>query len=690
MGGIFLKKYIYLMVILISICFFTISFDAFNQKLSIDYGSNYMPVQENHSILTFSFSCGDQDRDIEEVIRVLYDYTKEYKLDFTLGGNENILGRNYSYRWAQFHSGILPFDSRYVKEGTAETLRYGSDIYYRSDLQDPHALHLRYLDKNYYDDIQHSVLLYLPFHLKSEVWRTMSSGMIFISVLEEDVTFHQNQLSHLFEDVVDHISLFEIIDEYESIPHNDDRLLNVLMVLSVVFFGIMMLLYLLRQQREIMIRKLHGNHDLLIYHRLFTKMICTISLIPFVVFGVMFFYRTQEYSTLALTFMIDLFKIVPVFFVCLHMICGLFYVIVRKNVSLRTMNYVPMHIIYYGGGIVRMILIIICISQFAISFPYLKNNIDTVNRYHQQEKILQNKWTLNRLGNMHSSHFQTECIEAYHRLSDEGALYCTTTALENGCNEIGVNEAFVKTFLPKELWENLSFKNRNIVWKPKTKQNQMSELLLAESEADIVEYQQDLEVPILDFYRLDIPSVLHNPVIVMIKDPTKMRYSLTIQGMELMIPVQDNKIAHHEIYEKISDLSIAEGMSVESVDVFSKQQLDGCMKSIFRTVVQFILYATVLIAFAYLNLKIFYFQYGKEVMIRYLHGNSFWRRYRVVFVAEVIVHVVAMCASILNGNQYQHLWWIMMIFMMTIGVYCVIIRLYEKHRLLSVLKGGTT
>lgn len=673
------------MITVISICFFMISFDAFHQKLKIHYGTNYMPVQSDSATLLFSFSCGD-GWEIEDVISDLFDYAEQYQLDFTLGGNENILGRTYNYRWAQLNSGVIPFDSLYVKEGQSKSVKYGSDIYYRSDNQDAKALHLIYLDSDYYDSLSQPVQLYLPLHMKSEVWRSMSSGMIFISVPKNAVALHQSQLEHQFQGVVDAVSIYEPFDEYAEISQNHDGVLQIILILSVVFCAIMMVLYILNQKREITIRKLHGNHDMIIYHRLFSKLIWTMTWISIIVFGGMFWYQTREWSALGLQFLMELCWISIGFFVTLHVICWLLYVMIRSNISLRGMHHGSMRAVYYIGGFVRIGLIMICVSQLGICYGILQNDLETVNRYHKQEAVLQDKWMLNRLGNMHSSVFQTECIEAYHRLSDMGALYCSANALLNGVNEIAVNEAYVKTFLPEAIWKELSFRDQNIVLKHDA--SQVSDTLFEEDSAEVVIYHQNIDVPLLDFYHLDQPAELRNPLIVIVNDPSKQRYSLTIQGMEMMIPIAHDKIAHEEVLSALSDLSIAEGMSVESVEVFSRLQFEGCWKSIFKTMVQSLLYLVVIVAFTFLNLKLFYLQYGKETMIRLLYGNAFWKRYAVVFETELLVHIAAIGGYILWKGEWAQAIWIVMIFLLTAGIHFMMIRYNEQHQLLSVLKGG--
>ena len=684
-----MKKLIYFIVMFISVCIFTISFDRFNEQLFYHYSEMYVPRSDNHEIINVNYSAVDDSIKMEDVVSEVRAYAKEHQLDISFSGTETYLGRKYTYRWVDLNSGAIPFDSVYIKERTTNSISNNHPLYYTTNPEDTLGLHLMYLDSSYYDSQDKNVLYYVSIDEMSDLWKTRSSLGFMINVPQEDVDTHLHLIEQCFSNFAEGIQVVDKSMLYSPTESKDDSL-KMITVLGVVFLIILLLLYTLKQSKEIKIRMMYGNKDHHIYYHIYAKLVFYMSVLSAIMFIVLYLVKVQEVHMLGLQFLMPLLGLSLLSFGLFHLISFLFYFMMKQCMKARMAIKLPFRTLYYISGIVRIALIVLTMTQVISTLTNIKMDISMYQKLQSNQSYYADKIQLGRLGNMHLSTFTEENFEVYRRFTKKGAVYCDSTPLYNDYHELTVNDSYVKCFLNKTFVTSLvKEKNMDIIFKHISDKDKPTFSLLNESDALVVYYEDDIIVPVLGYHDYSLETNLKNPVLVVVRDLSRASSSGSLNGPEFMIPVEnpDGENTVNEIVEVILDLRLSEGLTIEPVHVIVESQRKYFINEALRAMMEFVLYVAVMIAFAILNLRLYYLEYGKEVMIRLLHGNPYLTRYGAVLFAELLVYGVSAVSYYLLYQSNDA--WILMIviFILDIMLYQFMIGYYERTNFVAMLKG---
>ena len=684
-----MKKLIYFVMMFISICLFTVQFDRFNMKLFYHYSEMYAPRIDDYQIINLSFSCKDHTRNPQDVVSVVREYAKKNQLDVTYFSSETLQGRKYLYRWADLNTASIPYDSLYVREHKTLSIPNHDGYYFTTNKNDKDGLHLMYLDKSYYNDLGKPIIYYLSFDDMSDLWEYRTSGGFFVHCPANSISYHMNQLQLQLQDVVDGIDLVDESMLYTP-TEVEEGSLYLMTILGLIFLIILFLLYTFKQSQEFKIRIMHGQNDFHIYRSLYGKLVAKTSLISCLTFIVLYMINVQEIHLLGFYFLVPLCLLSLLSFFIFHAVCILFYLIIKFSMKFRLSIKLPFRILYFTSGFVRIVLIVLTLSQLITTIDVMNLNLSSMKRMKQNEDFYVDKIMLHRLGNMHLSTFTKENFTLYQRLNEIGAVYCDWSALYNDTNELAVNDNYIKNFLNVNFISELEKeKNKEIVFKHISQKNISSYTLYNENDAKVIYYDENITVPVLTLYVDGLPSMITNPILTVYRDLSKSSISSSLNGPEYVIPVSnpDSKEVLSDIKSYLSDLKLSQGLTIEPVHIIIENYYIGFYKNLVRTIMEFIMYLAVMLVFAILNLRLYYLEYGKETMIRLLHGNSYLKRYGAILYSEVFVHLVSCgCYFMLYQNVFSIvLMFIILLIDMTL--YLLMIRLNEKKYFVRMLKG---
>lgn len=681
-----IKKLNIVFIVLVSFLIFYVQFNEFNESYAMGvYGPTAVHVKNNENtnemILTIDLSSMDVSQSNETYL-------------FSLISNIN--------RPASLHFEYNPIEEGYltyvnyiygstdiIKDATVTTESYdnATNYYISNDVSDPNNTHLiEYLDDKYYD-------LKSAYEIKTVI--LSMENIVDTTVLVNDkvnVTFIVNDSDKgaFVKDVSEVLNIPITHDDFFTTSHTD---LNVgedipwyisafkqprpILYISSVSLLIILLLDAKKNNKEITVRRLHGNKSNTIFKVLFLRTILLNVSVLFLTLGLAYLYFIGKFSALSYRFIQYITPSIVLFTILLIVFMMVFYLILRFNGTIISLKKSQQHTAsFYASLFVKAVCVLILalplissidvfvnakrafdnikndqIAQESLSINFLTYNESNLSERNRKVFGIINEYKLGIRDMLKYSEIKMN--EEFMKESESDSSYSGYT---EGYNPhipfIVMNQHSITdyTFIDEENnpIEISQYKDKNWILAPTKFRNEIVENgIKCFGECEIVYYQNKV---IIDDLGSSLGRNTSNSKLIYVMnqytDEVIFEFGITSK-LENQKMTEETKEALELLQQEFpsNKPSIHYGPDLYTLAEATYSE------ALISMSIQIVLTVFLISVFVYTYLSIYFDFKGKELVIKYLNGTSFEKRYLQIFCTMIVSNMLTVICMLWLKHQ---------------------------------------
>lgn len=694
-----MKKIIYCIASVMAICFFLLYLDVFDTNLFSFYSENIDQSLYGENYVECLVEVDEYTESSKWYVEQMVAYAKSEKANVILRTSSTELGKTYLNIYYLNTSDLPYLNAKYTVENR-DVMFNENDSTQLTTNPEHKGNHYVFLGDEYYQS---------DTYIESAVLSAEAENGWENNALLRFVVFKENENQKIEKALLDTfnnhdnvaISMQKPFDiTYDNIFQNDSVMIRSVLIVTISFFIILMFLYALNTFKETKIRILNGNQFFKIYQRIYHSLILKTILIVIAVFFITYLVVIKRFCPLGFEFLSTLYIGTLVFYIVLNLLSLFFYIFIRTYLLFKQQQKSSMAFIYGFTGLFRTCILVLSGIQLITCIQFLNYNLKPVQIIHQFEDVFKDKAYITNLSNYFHTDFETERKKVFELFNEKGALFFDYDPWYYSQNEeikvmdIAINDDFVDLFGNEELKKiTAMYSDENIVCFPKAYQSHMSydTSYFAKDSSIYVLLEEDVNIPILDYTLTDITKLwIQNPVIHIVRNPHQSLRTIRIQYPNFIIDVAENEEANAYVVSSVNDTIFKDKISVVSSNDVVDSIVNGYIHTSLKTIFQMILYCALLMLFTIVHIRLYFIQLGKELAIRYIHGNSFFKKYGFLFISNFMFIMIAYLCMIL---YYQQNWlysfiYLFVVYAMDLFITLYVVHSFEKRQIINTLKGG--
>lgn len=700
-----IKKFLTIIVILVSIVLSIFTVEKYNMDLEIKYRAypDTVGIIENKKVIPISVVINqNNEQKTSYFIKQLIQHFKDKTFMITYNKPTNKAQISYCQNYyTQNQSIIDDLKSRGLSE--LKFNDFNETGYYTTELLDKSATdYIHIIDNNIFNRYDELIEI-----------GTISKDLEFISSLDEiAMCFYDNDVEQFEKDFNTFLDSIDLNISYENftegyhgaqiqeiIDDNTHKLTYIIGCISFIYV-LMFMVYFSSKKKIYMIQRMHGISLL----HILKDNIINLVVIHFVIFNLLFYGFTYYLTKGTMFKEYDLFNrmmhISNVLLLCFLGVMIVLYILLHFITSIRDLKKSQKNLFLIL--IIKVLVLVLLTGSMIDAFVLSYNSISyyyNVNKY--KDKItdlcyidgnLRNSEMNDKVFNYYLNHngiycnFDTYYGRTYEVLKESfGEVMNEEDLLEQSFHYplVYVNTQYLKTMNQKIYTKdgveiNLDHIKEDVLLTPSRYKNENFELAFPEQKkCEIIEIANT--GTFVNFW-LEPITTLSNPVIYLTT-----HHNMYSDNQYLFIPfhhsIENIKSEIKDIFHEDVEL-VAYNKRLDSKILDIKSELRD---SLLITVV----YITMYVCIIYQSVFWFIEEFKKSIIIEYLFGKSRLERYQYLFVISIIFYSIPFAISLF----YNHIELISLIklygasILFEIMLMIVFIRRYENNRANTVLKG---
>lgn len=685
-----LKKLNIIFIILVTFLLFYIKFNEFNKDYAVSLYSpstTYVSKHENTTLMTLPIELnvqGDSQSKKESLLSVL---SKIDRLAI-LHSKTNTIDENYLTYTNYIYGSIEDIVEDFVM---TESHGYETQYYISNDVSDSKNTHLiEYLDPRYYD-LKSAYELKVVLQPITDIDESLVLEMdsIRISFLVDD-----SDKVAFVKDVSEALGIPLTLENFDTITHAElqgmadvpwyisafEQPKPVLYISSISLF-IILLLDFKKNNKEITIRKLHGNKSNTIFSVLFLRTILANVSALFLTIGLTFAYYVHSFSTLSYRFIRYLLPSILLFAVILFVLMFLFYLILKFIGTITALKKSQQHYIsFYSALLIKMLCVLILAVPLIDSvelFLNTKQSYDNIKSdlpaqqkatisflSYDDSDILERNFQVftiiseNDLGLRDMSEYdEIKIQESWLEEQDSDSLFSVEMwDYTNGHNTnipfMMMNQHSIRDYNFMDETGNpiviSQYKDVNWVLAPLNYQDEILENgIKCFDVCEIVYYQNVVAITPLDSaFGL---SHTESKLIYVMNDYT----DTYIYNFGITTELENEKIPSEttEVIDKLQALfPLVNPAIVYGSDIYTINQA-AFFEALVSMIIQILLTLFLISVFVYTYLSVYFDFKGKILVIKYLNGIPFEKRYFHIFATMIISNILTVTGMLWMSYQ---------------------------------------
>lgn len=669
-----LKKLNYIFIILVAFILFFIKFSEFNTNYIVNVNQPYINYLNNHedvAIYNVTFEFSEEESKKEYIQSIIYQMDRPsifYHIETPLEGIQYTVATSFVYG---------DFDVTSYGIHTTEPIRDTIRFYISNDKSDTNNTNLvEFLDESYYElgsTGKLKTVLRPIDDLTEDVFKGKDSVNVFFIVDVEDQDVFVREIKDNYDMSLS--SSNSIVWEYGDFNYSPEswavdvfEMPRPILYISSVSLLIVLLLDFKKNQKEILVRKLHGNDANKIFNALFLKTIVKNILVLCVSLIVIYFYYVGTFSSLAIEFIRHLLPSLKLFVSVLFGTMILSYIILRIRISVLSLKKSNQHYVSFAFSV---IIKIISITVLSVSLVGAYDKYITDRNYYKilkadaptRDIIIFDQSTQEDLDiNKKIFDIMQEHELGFRDMTPYGFLkwfYDDNSNVDpNDYNPnipfIMVNQHSIKDYnFENEHGESIDidkYKHINWILIPHRYREEVEENgIKCFDECEIVYYKNKV---ILSAFGTDIMTD---------KYESKMLYVMNVYhdsvefAAGLTSHLIDGKMTEStgQAVDKIKEAIYPQRLSSKlGKDVYESSK-DAYTESLTSLIVQLLITTFMISVFVYTYLMIYFDFKGKTLIIKYLNGVSFEKRYGFIFGMMIISNILTILVIMILSHHSQ-------------------------------------
>lgn len=702
-GDYMIKKGIWIITIFISIILGYLSFVNMETVQYYQLGAiqDYISIQENkETIMLWSqFQEGYQQEGVNSVV----DYCQNHNLTMLLVAGDNKGGIHFSdyYLYTQ-QSDILNGLNFTNKRQSIDFSQYNTHEYYTTyqDDQEYQGLMVT-VNKEFFNNFYNQYRIHNFYKVEDIIKDKGNQISLFI---------YSNHRESLLNDMNDvflkgHVSYQDLTDGYspaQLIDIHQENNMNMIKIMVILIFivGLLLILYLMKLKRQIIIMRLNGLSILRIMQKklggfLFVELIVFITSLLICMFinaGKLDSYN-REYYQLFIKYFVMFVGLIIV-------LCIMIYIFIYINMHLK---YLKKEYQIKHFAEINVFLKVVIISL--LMFPFIEMIETSKDSIIQYKGIMDNKDLIDQSAYFDSDLDTSETTEEvfnyylknggfyidfdyYQNHTREYLLEVTPEKYHDEIDEMAIDYPFLLANANYLKNQNIKDENGNILDLSKFQED----VLLVPKEhkkKNLKKIMEDKDYQIIYVekigncfnIKLNQPYYLSNPVIHLVthkSDRTRLYY------MNLLIKDKSIQDYQNEVKQMTN-----ETVEMFSNEVISSVNINSIQKTLQETLSIIILYITLISILIYQITYIYISENQMSIALSYMNGCSYKERYKELYMYSTITYlsIFVIGIVILKGYFLDILIFnILGLGFELIVLYCFI-KKFESSNIANILKG---
>lgn len=490
------------------------------------------------------------------------------------------------------------------------------------------------------------------------------------------------------------------IDEMMRYPINQNPFEYPNSILILAFFSLFTVLISISvaREREINIRQMHGNYNYIIFKRIFLNMVLSMIGVFALTLAILSAFRIGFFNRISYQYLYNLFKMLLYFIAIISLTTFLFYIFQKLNMSVHKLKSVSENrFIDVLIPIFKITSIIIVLVPLVSTYYSYSNTKDYVKALNQQDDLV--KGTV--VNNIHYG------FEASIEQQDANNDFLFKKVEEYDLDFISSEHIMAYGETYSYLITNRNALSREPIYttngeKLNVKNISVNSILIPESSSFIPNFDNDVNIihvvstpTIFAPYNMENQqNVIINAPIYVVIDPSEQVLS-SINYMSIISTEATN--LNLEQFSADVAQEIIEPITILRADLLSQieNDLDGYRNGFIALFGNILLLS---ISFTTLVLESSFSRKGSLLAIRYIHGQSWFSRYKEI-IGTLIIALSIPFVFILLSSASKVTEFVPMINMgLLTGFFAILlvvdiiityfsIRRFERKHLLATLKG---
>ncbi len=477
------------------------------------------------------------------------------------------------------------------------------------------------------------------------------------------------------------------------------------LITSAITIFVLLAYYMLKQDKEIAIRKLMGQSSCCICKKIFLKQTLYYFLMYLFIQILCFIYFVNKPRPVTYPLLLDLILYAFAFMLFLVVCYGIMYIFIKNR---RKFYSLKKEIVKKPVIILNLLLKFAVLMLIAQPFVlFFKAGIPEISEFtflHTHSKELKNKlylsgiyenstlkeedlfFTLNEYMEMHGGLYQNfETYEAYKYMSQIDADFQTTIY-----PFIYVNENYLKKYPLYDVDGN-----------PIHLENYQQETLFVpdiypeiQTENKMFYCSENPQCEVVSikggtkFYNMHFNSSIHSlkdPLIVFKPEAYK-NPDVNMNGYYLPV---NKKSDEAEFKAVLKEKGLDSLVTLQNTNNDYQIAYEKGKDEVITFLLLLITYIIVILSFIYQNTYIYFLENKQKFALEYLYGNTFLQRHGNLFLNNLIVYAPLMlCLYFVFGLKISEVVvFIILAVLFEILASWILIRFFEKKRLVAILKG---
>lgn len=691
-----MKKLIYGFIVFISIFIFYMDY---NVRSGMEYDNinnlqDLIAKNEGKDILQLEFNV--ENPKFYDIF-FKYAYSQEQTIAVARSNQDTDLSIYQNY-YIYSCEPSKTFSTLYLENDKYIDFSKQTKEYYTSILDDKSINHIDYLNKNYHKDYYHKITIYQLEQLLND---KSENQLMYAYIYTDDImkTIHDVENSQL----APYLSEGWKDNQYEPVEETeyDNELMLKLLFISAVTVLILTICEMIKNKKEIMIRKMYGMSSTYILNKMFLPQF-VISLLLYIITNVLMFSfligHIRSTTHLLIESQVQYFLL---FFILNLVLYSIIYLFIRFT---RNINHVKqdgtLKYVAYLNYCLKIIVIIVIMGPI-ISFVELgMREVKSATFLLTNKDILRNQLFISGIRDVDGKDMMTSIKEIKEYFKSKGAIYQdffqdevseemdTHDDTMNMKPYLIVNKEYLKMY-------NLQNENGNLIDLETLQDNT---LLVPEKykNEDFTSYCDTINCPIVmiengnTYINRDPVTALDNnfnkkDAIILVKDLTDSSSKWAYPFMLLKEEPQQISVVLSELKEK----GLLDAVDIENTssryDLVFQQIKDNCIYLISLLIV----YTIVILTFLYQTIFMYFISNKEEFALRYLFGNNFVERHGKMVIINATAYIIPLLIGtyIFNIDITKIIIFIAIAILFEIISSLVLVKKFEKRNITGILKG---
>lgn len=701
-----IKKLIYLLTI---INVFVMSLLSYTSIISLDdchIGAipDHITIQEKNKVLYFYL---DFNEDITKGIDEILNYCQAKRQTIMMISSYNKSGTHYVnwYLYSQNKNDLKGL--KIIKQKDIDFSKYDTKQYYSTNKKDIDSIgQLVTIDFNYYDNAPDQYTL----NNMNEICKVIKNNdnKIAMQLYSNNPENLLNDMMHIFQN--ENIACNNVTDGYypaqiETVNDEKMKKLNILFILSTILIVLLLIIYILKLKRTIMIKRLNGLSVFKIMLSEFGIFMFN-EIIIFIVSLLIFMYlKAGDLSIYNANYYELSFNFIGIFLGLMMIFLIVIYIFICKTTHLKYLhsNY-RINKIAEINVLLKVVIICLLVSPLTSLISNVKDSIISYKVFYDNRETISNLAYINGGFSSVSKEY-----EIFDYLMQHGGIYVDFQMYANNNTDF-LKEIFAADDISDEeiaemaidypfIFANANYLNNHhikdengkiidlyqyqedVILVPEKYKNENIKKIMFGRDLKII-YIKDTDKYVN--YKLETPYYLSNPVIRLVTHKTD---DAKIQFMNLDLTSKSIKEFQNEIlqYIGVDNLSIDIVKQSSKIDYLIRNTKDDLIEAIFILSI----YIVFLMIIIYQTTYLYFNEKQMNLSLQYIYGYSFKERYQELFVYSFMTYFITILIGliILKFDFGSLLLFSFSSLVIELFIQLLLIKSFENRNIVSILKG---